>query len=77
MTHEPRLGPPGWPKPVLKKVCAGAWLNWSVWHDLDEAMSSTTFARCGSISEISAPHWPCLANLNRGPSTAASGRMNA
>ena len=36
-------------------------------------MSSTTSARCGSISESSAPHCPCRANLNRGPSTAASG----
>ena len=62
---------------MLKKIWAGAWLNWSVWTDLMMQISSTTSARCGSISESSAPHWPCRANLNRGPSTAASGRMNA
>ena len=22
---------------MLRKICAGAWLNWSVWHRLDEA----------------------------------------
>ena len=62
---------------MLKKIWAGAWLNWSVWTDLTMQISSTTRARCGSISERSAPLWPYLANLNRGPSTAASGRMNA
>ena len=67
MTHEPRLGRPGCEKPVLKKIWAGAWLNWSVWTDLTRQMSSTTSARCGSISESSAPHWPCRANLNCGP----------
>src|SRR5262249_20415284 len=29
VTHEPMLGRPGCEKPVLKKICAGAWLNWS------------------------------------------------
>ena len=29
-----------------------------------KSMSSTTSARCGNASESSAPHWPCLANLN-------------
>ena len=62
---------------MFRKICAGAWLNWSVWTDLTMQMSSTTLARWGSISESSAPLWPCLANLNRGPSTAASERMKA
>ena len=32
-------------------------------------MSSATVARCGSSSDSSAPLWPCLANLNFGPSS--------
>ena len=37
------------------------------------ATSSTTSARCGRSSESSAPHWPCLANLNFGPSSLELG----
>src|SRR5579883_1752429 len=76
-THDPRLGRPGCAKPVLKKICAGAWLNWSVWTDFTMQMSSTTLAKFGSISDNSAPHLPYLANLKRGPRTAASERMKA
>ena len=36
-------------------------------HRLDDRQSSATLARCGSISDSSAPLWPCRANLNRGP----------
>src|SRR5579871_2779263 len=74
-THEPRLGRPGCEKPVLKKICAGAWLNWSVCNDLTRQISSTTFARCGNFSDNSAPLFPYFANLKRGPRTAASERM--
>ncbi|NCX98208.1 MAG: hypothetical protein EBX35_06450 [Planctomycetia bacterium] len=71
------LGRPGWAKPQFMKIWAGAWLNWSVRQLFTIAISSTTVASQGSISESSAPLWPCLANRNRGPSTAASGRMKA
>ena len=59
------------------KIWAGAWLNWSVRQLFTIAMSSTTVARCGSIVESSAPHWPWRAKAYCGPSTAASGRMKA
>jgi superfamily II DNA/RNA helicase len=45
--------------------------------DFTMAMSSTTSARCGKTSEISAPHWPCRANLNSLAYNSASGLMNA
>src|SRR5262249_3520813 len=77
VTHDPMLGRPGCEKPVLKKICAGAWLNWSVCTDFTKHTSSTTFPRCGRTSASSAPHWPCLTNLKRGPSAAASERMKA
>ena len=54
-----------------------AWLNASVTIPLTTAMSSTTVARCGSSSESSVPLWPWRANLNLGPSSLESGRMNA
>ncbi len=44
---------------------------------LTTAMSSTTVDRCGSSSESSVPHWPCLANLNLGPSSFELGLMKA
>ncbi len=71
------LGRPGSGEPVLRKICAGAWLNWSVCTDLTIAISSTTFARCGSISESSAPHCPYRAKRYRADIRLASGRMNA
>ena len=71
------LGRPGWEKPVFMKICAGAWLNCVVRQDFTMAMSSAMVAMFGSISESSAPDCPWRANLKRGPSTAASGRMNA
>src|SRR5260370_1445425 len=77
VTDDPMLGRPGCEKPVLKKICAGAWLNWSVWTDLTKQASSTTLPRCGRTSASSAPHCPCLTNLKRGPSAAASERMTA
>src|SRR4051812_4270616 len=77
VTHDPSEGRPGCEKPVLKKICAGAWLNWSVFIDLMKQTSSATEPRCGRTSESSAPDWPCLEKLKRGPRTAASGRMKA
>src|SRR5438270_6708530 len=77
VTQEPMLGLPGCEKPVLNRICAGAWLNWSVRIDLTMQMSSATSARWGTISESSAPDRPYFANLNLGPRTAASGRMKA
>ena len=50
------LGRPGMPLPVFTNSWAGAWLNRSVCTERTIAMSSTTFARCGNTSEISAPH---------------------
>ena len=63
------LGRPNCCEPVFIRIWPGAWLNASVAIDLTMAMSSTTVARCGSSSESSAPHLPCLANLNFGPSS--------
>ena len=71
------LGRPNCCEPVFIRIWAGAWLNASVTIDLTIAMSSTTVARCGSSSDSSAPHWPCLANLNFGPSSFEFGLMNA
>ena len=71
------LGRPGWAKPQFMKICAGAWLNWSVRQLRTIAISSATPASAGSISDNSAPLWPWRANVNCGPSTAASGRMKA
>ena len=71
------LGRPGSGEPVFRKICAGAWLNWSVWTDLTMASSSTTLARWGSISESSAPHWPWRRNAYRADIRLASGRMKA
>ena len=76
-TQAPMLGRPKICEPVFIKICPGAWLNASVTIDLTMAMSSTTVARCGSSSESSVPHWPCLANLNFGPSSFELGLMNA
>ena len=72
------LGRPGSGEPVLRKICAGAWLNWSVCIDLTIAMSSTTFARCGSISESSAPALAVPGEReSRADIRLASGRMKA
>ena len=71
------LGRPNWVEPVFMKIWAGAWLNASVTIDLTMAMSSTISPRCGSSSESSAPHLPCLANLNFGPRSVEFGLMNA
>ena len=71
------LGRPGSGEPVLRKICAGAWLNWSVWNDLTMAMSSTTFARCGSISESSAPTGRAGRIGTEADIRLASGRMKA
>ena len=71
------LGRPNCCEPVFMKICPGAWLNASVTIDRTMAMSSTTSPRCGSSSDSSAPLWPCLANLNFGPSSCEFGLMNA
>ena len=71
------LGRPKICAPVFIRIWPGAWLKASVTIDLTMAISSTTVARCGSSSDNSAPHWPCLANLNFGPSSLEFGLMNA
>ena len=71
------LGRPKICEPVLIMICPGAWLKASVTIPLTTAMSSTTVARCGNSSESSVPLWPCLANLNLGPSSLELGLMNA
>ena len=70
-------GRPGIALPVLAKIWAGAWLNWSVCTDLTKETSSATSARRGSISDSSAPLSPWRAKLKRGAKTAASGWMKA
>jgi hypothetical protein len=62
---------------VLKKICAGAWLNWSVCIERTTAMWSITFARCGSAADRLAPQAPWRAKPKRGPSRVASLRMKA
>ena len=47
--------------PVNSSISAGAWLNWSVYIDFTNAMSSVCLAMFGSISLSHAPLCPyCL-----------------
>ena len=39
-------------------------------------MSSTISARCGSSSETSVPHWPCLANFHGLPNSFLLARVD-
>ena len=52
-------------------------MNASVCIDFTIKRSSATPARFGSNSDNSAPHCPCFANLNFGPSSFEFGLMNA
>ena len=54
------LGRPSCGEPVFMKICAGAWLNWSVCIDLTMAMSSTTF---GQVRQQLGELGPALAVL--------------
>ena len=71
------LGRPNCCEPVFIRIWPGAWLNASVAIDLTMRDVVDDLARCGSSSESSAPLWPCLANLNFGPSSFEFGLMNA
>ena len=76
-THAPMLGLPNCMLPVFMSNWPGAWLNASVVIPLIMAMSSTMLAVYGRSSEISAPDFPCFANLNFGPISFEFGLMNA
>ena len=71
------LGRPNCCEPVFIRIWPGAWLNASVTIDFTMAMSSTIFGQVRQQLDSSAPHWPCLANLNFGPSSLEFGLMNA
>ena len=63
VTHEPIEGRPMRGEPVYKSICAGAWLNCSVYIDLTKQRSSACSDSIGTASENQAPLSPCCWNL--------------
>ena len=77
VSHEPMLGRPGIWNPVFMKICAGAWLNWSVCIERTTATSSAISLKWGNTSLTHCPLLPTCSNLNGEPRSLGVPLMKA